>query len=54
VLVGSLKRIRAQDGSLRLVCRQEKILKVFRITGLTKVFPIHETVEDALETGSEL
>lgn len=48
VLVGSLKRIRSHDGSLQLVCDQEKILKVFRITGLTKVFPIHASVEDAL------
>jgi len=48
VLVGGLKRVRAHDGSLRLVCTQERILKIFRITGLTKVFPIHESVEDAL------
>ena len=41
VLVGGLKRVRAHDGSLRLVCTQERILKIFRITGLTKVFPIH-------------
>jgi anti-anti-sigma regulatory factor len=32
-------------GSLDLVCTQEQILKVFRITGLTKVFGIHETVD---------
>jgi anti-sigma B factor antagonist len=48
VLVGGLKRVRAHDGSLRLVCTQERILKIFRITGLTKVFPIHTTVEDAI------
>lgn len=48
VLVGSLKRIRSHDGSLHLVCDQERILKVFRITGLKKVFPIHATVEEAL------
>ena len=48
VLVGGLKRARSHDGTLRLVCDQEKILKVFRITGLTKVFPIHATLADAL------
>jgi len=48
VLVGGLKRVRSNDGSLHLVCTQEKILKVFRITGLTKVFPIHDTVSDAV------
>jgi anti-sigma B factor antagonist len=48
VLVGGLKRVRAHDGSLRLVCTQERILKIFRITGLTKVFPIHDSVDDAI------
>jgi anti-sigma B factor antagonist len=48
VLVGGLKRVRAHDGSLRLVCTQERILKIFRITGLTKVFPIHASIEEAL------
>ena len=48
VLVGGLKRVRPHDGSLDLVCTQERILKVFRITGLTKVFGIHQTVEQAI------
>ena len=48
VLVGGLKRVRAHEGSLRLVCTQERILKIFRITGLTKVFPIHSTVDEAV------
>jgi len=48
VLVGGLKRVRAHDGSLSLVCDEERILKIFRITGLTKVFPIHATVDEAV------
>src|SRR2546423_3286844 len=48
VLVGGLKRVRAHDGSLELVCSQERILKIFRITGLTKVFPIHSSVDEAM------
>ncbi len=48
VLVGGLKRVRAHDGSLDLVCTRERILKIFRITGLTKVFGIHETVDQAI------
>jgi anti-sigma B factor antagonist len=51
VLVGGLKRARSHEGSLQLVCDQEKILKVFRITGLTKVFPIHASLADALGDG---
>jgi anti-sigma B factor antagonist len=30
-----------------LVCTQPRILKVFEITGLTKVFSIHDSVESA-------
>jgi len=48
VLVGGLKRVRAHDGSLDLVCTQERLLKIFRITGLAKVFGIHETVDQAI------
>ena len=48
VLVGGLKRVRTHDGSLSLVCTQERLLKIFRITGLTKVFPIHGSVEEAV------
>ena len=48
VLVGAAKRVRAHDGSLDLVCTQPRILKIFKITGLTKVFAIHETVDQAI------
>jgi anti-sigma B factor antagonist len=48
VLVGGLKRVRAHDGSLALVCAQERILKIFRITGLEKVFGIYPSVEAAV------
>ena len=48
VLVGGLKRVRTLNGSLQLVCSQERVLKVFRITGLTKVFAIHDSIEQAL------
>ena len=48
VLVGGLKKVRAHDGSLDLVCTQDRLLKIFRITGLAKVFVIHESAEAAL------
>ena len=48
VLVGGLKRVRAHDGSLDLVCTRERILRILRITGLTKVFGIHKTVDQAI------
>ena len=51
VLAGGLKRVRPHDGWLDLVCRvctQERILNIFRITGLTKVFGIYQTVDQAI------
>ena len=48
VLVGGLKRVRARDGSLDLVCTQQRILKILKITGLTEVFGIYETVDQAI------
>lgn len=48
VLVGGLKRVRAHDGSIDLVCTQGRILRIFRITGLSKVFDIYDTVDEAL------
>ena len=47
VLVGGLKKVRAHDGSLELVCNQDRLLKIFRITGLAKVFVIHESTDAA-------
>ncbi|WP_343996071.1 anti-sigma factor antagonist, partial [Nocardioides dubius] len=46
VLVGGLKKVRAHDGSLELVCTQERLLKIFRITGLAKVFAIHGSADE--------
>jgi anti-sigma B factor antagonist len=48
VLVGGLKRVRSHDGDLSLVCTQSRILKVFEITGLDKVFTIHGSVDGAV------
>jgi len=48
VLVGGLKRVRSHEGTLQLVCTHERLLKIFRITGLTKVFPIHDSVDAAV------
>jgi anti-sigma B factor antagonist len=48
VLVGGLKRLRSHDGDLGLVCSQPRVLKVFEITGLTKVFEIHNSLDAAV------
>jgi anti-sigma B factor antagonist len=48
VLVGGLKKVRAHEGSLQLICTQDRLLKIFRITGLAKVFVIHDSADGAL------
>lgn len=48
VLVGGLKKVRAHEGSLSLVCGQDRLLRIFRITGLAKVFVIHPDTQTAL------
>jgi len=48
VLVGRLKLVRAANGTMRLVCLSDRILSVFSITGLDKVFQIFPSVDDAL------
>lgn len=45
VLVGGLRRSRNHDGDLALVCTQPRIMKVFEVTGLNKVFSIADSVE---------
>jgi anti-sigma B factor antagonist len=46
-LIGGRRRAVALNGSLTLVCTEDQVLKVFRITGLDKVFAIYDTVEGA-------
>lgn len=48
VLVGGLKKVRAHGGSLELVCNADRLLKIFKITGLAKVFVIHASADSAL------
>ena len=36
------------EAALRLVCSSERLLKLFRITGLHEVFSIYPTIEDAV------
>lgn len=47
VLVGALKRLRLAGGELALVCASEKLLKIFRITALDRVFRLYDTVAAA-------
>jgi anti-sigma B factor antagonist len=48
VLVGGLKRLRGHDGSLTLVISATPIFRIFEMTGLTRVFQVHLSVQAAI------
>jgi len=49
VLVKTLKRVREHDGgSLAVVVTADRVAKVFRLTGLDTLIPLHPTVESAV------
>ena len=50
VLVGGVKRLRPNGGQLLIVCSDRNITKIFEITGLNRVFPIHPDRAEALES----
>ena len=47
-LVGGLKRLREDGGSLALVITTPRVLRVFQVTGLTKAFTTWPSVTDAV------
>lgn len=49
VLIGGLKRVQPLDGSFNIVCTNKRIMRIFEITGLDKVF----TMLDALTVNCE-
>jgi anti-sigma B factor antagonist len=48
VLVGALKRCRELGGELSLILTDARIMKIFEITGLDRVFPIVDTLSAAV------
>ena len=48
VFVTALKHLREVDGTLDLVITSPRVLKVFELTGLDVVIPIHEDTASAL------
>ena len=47
VLIGAAKRQRDHGGDLRLVATEPRVVKVFEITGLLEMLPIHDDVATA-------
>lgn len=48
VLVTTLKRVREAGGTLDVVAAAPRVLKVFALTGLDVVIPLHATLPEAL------
>ena len=47
ILVSDHKRLRDRDGSLHVVCKPGIVSRVFRLTGVDRVVPLVETIEEA-------
>lgn len=48
VLVSRASQVKEAGGSLQLVCTNDKVLRIFEVTGLDRAFPIHRTRAEAL------
>jgi anti-sigma B factor antagonist len=48
ILIGGVKRLKELDGSLKLVGPSARILRIFDITGLNRIFDVYPTEEDAI------
>jgi anti-sigma B factor antagonist len=48
VLIGGLKRTRDKSGDLALICPNVRIMRIFDITGLSRIFEMFKTEEEAL------
>jgi anti-sigma B factor antagonist len=53
VMLGAMKRLRGRGGEVRLVVDRPDIRRIFEITLLDGVFPLHACLEDALAAGAE-
>jgi anti-sigma B factor antagonist len=48
VVVGGVKGVRAQGGTLDIVCRDENIRRIFEITGLDRILHLYCSRQEAL------
>ena len=52
ILIGGVKRLKEQGGSLRLVGPSARIQRIFEITGLNKIFDVYASEQEALGTAA--
>lgn len=48
VLIGGLKRTRDKNGELVLICPNVRIMRIFEITGLSRIFEMFQSEPEAL------
>jgi len=53
VLLVTLKKVRKQQGDMRLACLKSNIKEVFDISGFTQLFNISDTEETAIDSFAE-
>ena len=49
VLIGALKKVKENNGDIKLVCTNMQLKKIFDITGLVKIFGIFSSEAEALK-----
>lgn len=52
VLLDAMKRLRARGGVLRIVGLRSNVRRIFEITLLDRIFPLHATRSEALAAGA--
>ncbi|HEX5294854.1 MAG TPA: anti-sigma factor antagonist [Streptosporangiaceae bacterium] len=53
IVIGAFRRSTVNSGSFGLVCSHERLAKIFRITGLSKIFGVYDSVPEALAASAE-
>lgn len=48
MIVAVTKRIKTRQGSLRIACSDERLLRVFFLGGLRHIYSFHDSVEQAI------
>ena len=49
VIIGRYKKVQGKGGSVCITCLNDKIKRIFEISGLFKIIPYYPNDEDALE-----
>lgn len=48
MLIGRYKQLQSMQGRIAIICKEEKVIEIIRLSGLTKLFPIFDSLEEAV------